>query len=79
MLKYLISLWQQSPDMAKLEVDNLTSRCYALTNTPQITFEALQGLGNTLSGKAFKFMFMGTHMAVSNHARNHRRVFTAPY
>lgn len=60
--------WQQSPDMAKLEFDNLTSRCYALTNTPQITFEALQGLGNTLSGKAFKFMFMGTHMAVSNHA-----------
>ena len=60
--------WQQSPDMAKLEFDNLTSRCYALTNTPQITFEALQGISNTLSGKAFKFMFMGTHMAVSNHA-----------
>ncbi|WP_314810420.1 phage portal protein [Capnocytophaga granulosa] len=60
--------WQQSPDMAKLEFDNLTSRCYALTNTPQITFEALQGIGNALSGKAFKFMFMGTHMAVSNHA-----------
>lgn len=60
--------WQQSPDMAKLEFDNLSSRCYALTNTPQITFEALQGIGNALSGKAFKFMFMGTHMAVSNHA-----------
>ncbi|EGD33344.1 phage portal protein [Capnocytophaga sp. oral taxon 338] len=60
--------WQQSPEMAKLEFDNLTSRCYALTNTPQITFEALQGIGNALSGKAFKFMFMGTHMAVSNHA-----------
>ncbi|WP_404812058.1 phage portal protein [Capnocytophaga canimorsus] len=60
--------WQQSPDMAKLEFENLTSRCYSLTNTPQISFEALQGMGNALSGRAFKFMFMGTHMAVSNHA-----------
>lgn len=60
--------WQQSPDMAKLEFENLTSRCYSLTNTPQISFEALQGMGTALSGRAFKFMFMGTHIAVSNHA-----------
>ncbi len=60
--------WQQSPEMAKLEFENLTERAYALTNTPRITFEQLKGSGNALSGRAFKFMFMGTHMEVSNHA-----------
>lgn len=60
--------WQQSPEMAKLEFDNLTERAYSLTNTPRISFEQLKGTGNALSGRAFKFMFMGTHMAVSNHA-----------
>jgi SPP1 family phage portal protein len=60
--------WDQSPDMAKLEFDNLTEKTYHLTNTPLISFEKLQGMGNAPSGKAFEFMFMGTHMAVSNHA-----------
>ncbi len=60
--------WQQSPEMAKLEFENLTERAYALTNTPRITFEQLKGTGNALSGRAFKFMFMGIHLEVSNHA-----------
>lgn len=60
--------WQQSPEMAKMEFDNLTERAYSLTNTPRISFESLKGTGNALSGRAFKFMFMGTHLEVSNHA-----------
>ncbi len=60
--------WQQSSEMAKLEFENLTERAYSLTNTPRISFENLKGLGNAFSGVAFKFAFMGTHMAVSNHA-----------
>ncbi|WP_223267248.1 phage portal protein [Polaribacter sp. IC073] len=60
--------WDQSPDMAKLEFDNLTEKAYHLTNTPLISFEKLQGMSNAPSGKSFEFMFMGTHMAVSNHA-----------
>lgn len=62
--------WQQSPDMAKLEFDNLTERAYALTNTPRISFENLKGAGNAFSGVSFRYAFMGTHMAVSNHAED---------
>jgi len=62
--------WQQSPEMAKMEFENLTERAYSLTNTPRISFENLKGSGNTFSGVAFKFAFMGAHMAVSNHAED---------
>lgn len=60
--------WQQSPEMAKLEFNNLTEKAYHLTNTPRISFDSLKGAGNALSGRAFRFMFMGTHLEVSNHA-----------
>ena len=38
-----------------------------MSNTPRISFETLKGVGKT-SGTAFRFMFMGAHMSVSNHA-----------
>lgn len=65
-LKYLS--WQQTPEAAKLEIDTLTERSYSLTNTPRISFENLQGLGNAFSGVSFKYAFMGAHMAVEMHA-----------
>ncbi len=65
-LKYLS--WQQTPDAAKLEIDTLTERAYSLTNTPRISFENLQGLGNAFSGVSFQYAFMGAHMAVEMHA-----------
>lgn len=67
--------WQQSPEMAKLEFDNLTERAYAMTNTPRISFENLKGAGSALSGVAFKYAFMGAHMAVSNHAEEMEEFF----
>lgn len=65
-LKYLS--WQQTPEAAKLEIDTLTERGYSLTNTPRISFENLQGLGNAFSGVSFKYSFMAIHMAVEMHA-----------
>lgn len=65
-LKYLS--WQQTPDAAKLEIETLTERAYSLTNTPRISFENLQGLGNSFSGVSFQYAFMGAHMAVEMHA-----------
>lgn len=59
--------WNQSSDPVKNEFEKLMNIAYAMTNTPRISFDQLQGLGNTLSGTAFKFMFMGAHMAVENH------------
>ncbi|MEG1693451.1 MAG: phage portal protein [Bacteroidales bacterium] len=59
--------WNQAPDTVKLELEKNYNIAYDMTNTPRITFEELKGLGKT-SGTAFEFMFMGAHMAVSNHA-----------
>lgn len=38
-----------------------------MTNTPRISFDQLKGSGSALSGVAFRYVFMGAHMAVSNH------------
>lgn len=60
--------WEQAADPIKLELETLFSRAYSMTNTPQISFENLKGAGNALSGSAFRYVFMGAHMAVENHA-----------
>ncbi len=64
-VKYLT--WQQSPEHVKLEMDNLIDRAYSLTNTPIISVKDMQGAGNAFSGESFKYMYMGTHLAVRNH------------
>ena len=60
--------WNQVPDTVKFEAEGLTEKAYALTNTPRISFENLKGTGNALSGEAFRYVFMGAHMAVENHS-----------
>ena len=60
--------WNQVPDTVKFEAEGLTEKAYALTNTPHISFENLKGTGNALSGEAFRYVFMGAHMAVENHS-----------
>lgn len=60
--------WDQASDSVRLELDGLWSKAYQLTNTPQLSLEALKGLGDVPSGRAFQFLFMGTNLAVDNHA-----------
>lgn len=60
--------WDQSSEAVRLELDGLWNKAYQLTNTPQLSLEALKGLGDVPSGKAFQFLFMGTNLAVDNHA-----------
>ena len=60
--------WDQVPDTVKFEVNTLLDLYYSLTNTPRISFENLKNMNNAVSGVAFKFYFMGAHMAVENHA-----------
>lgn len=62
--------WQQSPEMAKMELESLTEKAYAMTNTPRVSVDYIKGAGNAVSGKAFKYVFMGAHMQVSNHAED---------
>lgn len=60
--------WDQASDAVRLEMETLWTKAYQLTNTPQLSLEALKGLGSVPSGKAFQFLFMGTNLAVDNHA-----------
>lgn len=60
--------WNQTSDPVKVELENHFNQAYALTNTPRISFENLKGSGNALSGVSFRYVFMGAHMSVSNHA-----------
>lgn len=62
--------WNQSSDPVRIEAESHLNQAYALTNTPRITFENLKGVGNALSGTAFRYVFMGAHMAVENHAED---------
>lgn len=60
--------WDQASDAVRLELDGLWNKAYQLTNTPQLSLEALKGLGDVPSGRAFQFLFMGTNLAIDNHA-----------
>ena len=60
--------WEQTPETIRLEMDSLWDKIYSLTNTPRISFDNLRSAGQVASGVAFKYMFMGTHLAVENHA-----------
>lgn len=64
-LEYLT--WQQSPESIRLELEMLYDQAYQLTNTPRISLKDMQGAGNGFSGESFRYVFMGTHMAVRNH------------
>ena len=59
--------WNQSSDPIKVEIETYLNQCYSQTNTPRISFDQLKGIGNALSGTAFRYFFMAAHMAVMNH------------
>jgi len=60
--------WSQVPTTIELEMKTLFEKAYSMTNTPQISFESLKGAGNALSGVAFDYVFLSTHLQVENHA-----------
>ena len=60
--------WNQVPTTIELEMNTLFEKSYSMTNTPQISFEKLSGSGNALSGVAFDYVFLSTHLQVQNHA-----------
>lgn len=58
--------WNQASETVKFEVETLLSQIYGLTNTPRISFDSLKGAGNAVSGVAFDYVFMSTHLNVEN-------------
>jgi SPP1 family phage portal protein len=61
--------WQQAPDNIKLELETHIKNIYSRTQTPDVSFENLKGIG-IQSGKAFRYVYMGAHMSVENHAED---------
>jgi SPP1 family phage portal protein len=57
--------WDQSPANVENEFKRLRSLILDLTDTPDISFENMKGIG-TFSGIALKMMFLGAHMKASS-------------
>jgi SPP1 family phage portal protein len=57
--------WQTAPESIRLELVNLRSQIMDLTDTPDISFDQVKGLG-TYSGIALKMIFMGAHMKAAD-------------
>lgn len=58
--------WANAPDSVKLEIETLLRLIYTLTQTPDISFDAVKGLG-AISGVALKLLFMDAHLKVMDH------------
>ncbi len=57
--------WQSAPDAVKLEIETLLRFIYTITQTPDISFDAIKGLG-AVSGIALKLLFMDAHLKVQD-------------
>jgi len=55
--------WQNAPESVKLEIETLLKMIYTITQTPDISFESVKGLG-VISGIALKLLFMDAHLKV---------------
>ncbi len=57
--------WSQAPEAVKLEIETLLRMIYTITQTPDISFDAVKGLG-AISGVALKLLFMDAHLKVQD-------------
>lgn len=51
--------WDRAPEALKLEFDTLQELIYGLTDTPNLSFDNVKGIGN-VSGIALKLLFFGS-------------------
>lgn len=58
--------WDQAPEAIRLEKDTLQELIMAMTQTPDISFKQMQGIGN-LSGIALKMMFLDAKLKTLKH------------
>lgn len=56
--------WEQAPEAIKLEIENLLRMIFSLTQTPDISFDAVKGLGSAASGQSLKMLFLDAHLKV---------------
>lgn len=55
--------WSQAPESVKTEVQMLLQMIYTLTQTPDISFESVKGMG-AISGTALRLLFSDAHLKV---------------
>ena len=58
--------WQNAPEAVKLEIETLLKLVYTITQTPDISFDSMKGIG-PISGIALKLLFMDAHLKVEDH------------
>lgn len=58
--------WQNAPEAIKLEFEQLEKMIYTMTQTPDISFSQMKGLGSSVSGFAIKLLFTDAHLKVEN-------------
>lgn len=56
--------WQNAPESVKLEIETLLKMIYTITQTPDISWDAVKGLN--VSGVALKLLFMDAHLKVQD-------------
>ena len=55
--------WDHAPESIRMEIENLFKIVLTYTQTPDISFESVKGIG-AISGIALKLMFMDAHLKV---------------
>lgn len=58
--------WQNAPESVKLEIETLLRMIYTISQTPDISFEGVKGLGSSVSGKALRMLFLDAHLKVED-------------
>ena len=55
--------WAQAPEATKTEVEMLLRMIYTITQTPDISFDSVKGIGS-ISGTALRLLFADAHLKV---------------
>lgn len=58
--------WANAPESVKLEIETLLKMIYTITQTPDISFDSVKGIGS-ISGIALELLFMDAHLKVADH------------
>jgi SPP1 family phage portal protein len=59
--------WDQAPEAIKLEEELLRNGIMSLSQTPDISFREMKGLGSAISGTALEMMFMDAKLKTLKH------------
>ena len=59
--------WTSAPAAVQLEINTLISLIHTISQTPDISFDNVKGLGSGISGKALRMMFLDAHLKVEDH------------